>query len=53
MKCKENMKVGKGAVTFAYSSAEATILHLDVKPTQTIKALGMGCCFAFTISQVE
>ena len=53
MKCKENMKTRRGAVTFAYSSAEATFLHLDVKPKQTIDVPGMGCRFAFTVSQVE
>ena len=40
-------------VTFAYSFAEATFLHSDVKPKQTIDVPGMGCRFAFTISQVE
>jgi len=53
MKCKENMKTKRGVVTFAYSSVEATFLHLDVKPTQTIDVLGMGCCSAFAVGQVE
>ena len=47
------MKVGRGAVTFAYSSAEATFLHLDVEPTQIVDVPGMIGCFTFAICQEE
>jgi hypothetical protein len=53
MKCKENMKTRRGAVTFAYSSSEATFLHLDVEPTQTVDVLGISCCFTFAVYQEE
>ena len=53
MKCKENMKIGRGVVTFAYSSAEATFLHFRLEPMQTVDVLGMSDCFTFAVYQEE
>jgi len=43
----------KDLVTFAYSSVEATFLHLDVKPTQIVDVPGVRCCSAFAVGQME
>ena len=53
MKCKENMKTRRGAVTLSYTFTKAIFLHLDVEPTQTIDVLGMSGCSTFVVCQEE
>ena len=40
-------------MALAYSSAEATFLHLDVEPTQIVDVLGMCGRFTFVVCQEE